>query len=205
MKKDLKFPGLLLFFSVLGFCCYAQPVRVVSVPKDSVKGLVDVLHLLYAVHNFKDKMKIQELELRTMRGLDTVDSLQFGKDSLIVNFYNPERKLLKKIVQKYRVPKRKYDYSTVYFYNETGLLDYSELWHIYDESIGTRSADSVKRRSRLTCRRYEYDEQGRLVRYVGSFPTPITMETLYTYHASGNPSKTARKLSAFEFWDERKE
>ncbi|MCM5527882.1 hypothetical protein [Parasegetibacter sp. NRK P23] len=117
MKKDLKFPGLLLFFSVLGFCCYAQRVRVVSVPKDSVKGLVDGLHLLYAVHNFKDKMKIQELELRTMRGLDTVDSLQFGKDSLIVNFYNPERKLLKKIVQKYRVPKRKYDDSTVYFYN----------------------------------------------------------------------------------------
>ena len=204
MKRNLKIPGLFLFLIVLSSCCYAQPVRVVSTKKDTAEKKQEAFHLLQDVWRFREKMKIKELELRTVSALNTIDSLQYGKDSLIANFYNPERMLLKKIVQKFYVPKRIHDDSTVYFYNERGLLEYSEMWEIYPKPTVAGQREFPYERIKSTCRRYEYDAQGRVVRYLGSFPTPRMMEFVYTYDSSGKRSTTARNIHPIEYWEERK-
>lgn len=197
---------LLLFWFLINFNqpTIAQPTKVVTVKKDSLRKSEEIFYFLNQVYRFKERMKVQELELRTMRNLDTVDSLEFGLDSLIVNFYSHERTLLKKTVTRYNSPHKKYNDSTVFFYNQNGLLEYSEMWHIYPKFKVTQMGDSTAERIRITCRRYEYDSQMKLIRYIASFPTPITMETIYTYDLSGKLSKNIRQIRRTEFWEDGK-
>jgi YD repeat-containing protein len=71
-----------------------------------------------------------------------------------------------------------YEDSTVVYYNKNGLIEYSEMW----QPIGKKNQQKTK----LTCRRYEYDDQNRVTRYVVNYPTPRTAEYTYTYDSLGN-------------------
>jgi hypothetical protein len=139
---------------------------------------------------------LQQYELRVLKELGKVDSLLFGKDSLITLFTSMAGKPLMRVTQKNRGLQNVYEDSIVVYYNKNGLIEYSEMWQI----IGKNNLKKMK----LTCRRYEYDDQNRVIHYVVNYPTPSTMEYIYTYDSSGNVTKNGRTIDQFAFWDEIK-
>ena len=101
-----------------------------------------------------------------------------------------------RITEKHKNGENNFKDSIVVFYNKNGLIEYSEMWR----PMGKKKERDMK----LTCRRYEYDDQNRLIRNVASYPTPRTMEWIYTYDSAGNVTRDGRTLSQFDFWDSEK-
>lgn len=139
----------------------------------------------------------QQYEIRLLKELGKVDSIRYGTDSLITTFTSKAGVPLLRITEKNRNPQNNFEDSTVVFYNKNGLIEYSEMWQ-------TEARNSL-RKMKLTCRRYEYDDQNRVKRYVVSYPTPRTMEYTYTYtlDSAGNTIRNEAARS-IDFWDEPK-
>jgi hypothetical protein len=195
MKLSNKCATFFLLFAIAAFNCYGQ-VTPKKNNTDTIVPKAALGHFKQTIYSLREKVKLQQYELRVLKELGKVDSLSYGKDSLITLFTSMAGKPLMRVTQKNRGLQNVYEDSIVVYYNKNGLIEYSEMWQI----IGKNNLKKMK----LTCRRYEYDDQNRVIHYVVNYPTPSTMEYIYTYDSSGNVTKNGRTIDQFAFWDEIK-
>jgi hypothetical protein len=195
MKLWTKGPTFLLLFAIAALNCYGQEIpkknnRDTTVPKAVLGDFKQTIYFL------REKVKLQQYELGVLKELGKVDSSSYGQDSLVTLFTSRAGKPLKRITEKKRGLLNNYEDSNVVYYNKNGLIEYTEMWQI--------EGKKKLRKMKLTCRRYEYDDQNRVTRCVINFPAPATEEFLFTYDSSGNVTRTDRKIDPFTFWDEIK-
>jgi len=182
-----KCPIFFLLFAMTAFNCYGQDT---TVPKATLG------HFKQTIYFLQEKAKLQQYELGVLKELGKVDSLPYGQDSLITLFTTRAGKPLMRVTQKNRGLLNNYEDSNVVYYNINGLIEYTEMWEV--------EGKKKLRKMKLTCRRYEYDDQNRLIHCVINYPTPATAEYVFTYDPSGNVTRNERKINPFTFWDEIK-
>jgi hypothetical protein len=147
-------------------------------------------------YRFKNEARVQQYELNVYKALGRIDSLRYGTDSLITEFISKTGQPLLRVKQKQLIAQNIYDDSTVFYYNKNGLVEYSEMWE-------TESKKTL-RKIKLTCRRYEYDDQNRVIYCVVDYPTPRTEESVFTYDSHGKVIRNDRTIDQFDFWNEFK-
>lgn len=203
MKLSNKCLTFFLLFAIAAFNCYAQ-----GTPKknntDTIVPIAVLGHFKQTIYFLQEKVKLQQYELRVLKELGKVDSVRYGKDSLITLYTSKAGKPLMSVTQKYVTLQNKNEDSIVVYYNKNGLIEYSEMWQIREKEKRSSSEDPVREGTKLTCRRYEYDDQNKLIHYVVNYPTPATLEYIYTYDSSGNVTRNERTINRFAFWDEIK-
>lgn len=195
MKLSNKCLTFFLLFVIAAFNCRGQESPKKN-NKDTTVPKAVLGHFKQTIYFLQEKVKLQQYELRVLKELGKVDSLPYGQDSLITLFTSRAGKPLMRVTQKNRGLQNIYEDSIVVYYHKNGLIEYSEMWQIE----GKKKLQKMK----LTCRRYEYDDQNRVIHYVVNYPTPSTVEYIYTYDSSGNVTKSERVIGQFAFWDEIK-
>lgn len=196
MKLPTKCPTFFLLFAIAAFNCHGQEVPKKTSSRDTIIPMAVLVNFKQTIYLLQEKIKLQQYELRVLKELGKVDSLRYGKDSLTTLYTSKAGKPLMRITQKNRGLQNIYEDSNVVYYNKKGLIEYTEMWQIE----GKKKLQKMK----LTCRRYEYDDQGRVIHYVVNFPAPATIEYVYTYDSAGKVTRTQRKINQFTFWDEIK-
>jgi hypothetical protein len=190
MNMANKFPILFLLFAIAVFNSFGQEFPY-KPKKDTTIPMSALFHFKQDIYYLKEKVKLQQYEIRVLKELGKIDSLQYGNDSIVTLYTSKAGIPLLRITEKHKNDQNNFKDSIVVFYNKNGLIEYSEMW----QPMGKKK----ERDMRLTCRRYEYDDQNRVIRYVANFPTPRTLHVIYTYDSSGNVTKSSRV--DLDFWD----
>jgi hypothetical protein len=203
MKLSNKCLTFFLLFVIAAFNCRGQESSKKN-NKDTTVPKAVLGHFNQTIYFLQEKVKLQQYELRVLKELGKVDSVRYGKDSLITLYTSRAGKPLMRVTQKYVTLQNKNEDSIVVYYHKNGLIEYSEMWQIREKQKRPSSEDPVREGTKLTCRRYEYDDQNRIIHYVVNYPTPSTLEYIYTYDSAGNVTKNGQTIRRVEFWDEIK-
>jgi hypothetical protein len=188
-----KCPLFFLLFVIVAVNSYAQEFPYKRSKQDTTIPMSALFHFKQDIYYLREKVKLQQYEIRVLKELGKIDSLQYGNDSIVTLYTSKTGVPLLRITEKHKNPQNNFEDSIVVFYNKNGLIEYSEMW----QPMGKKKERDMK----LTCRRFEYDDQNRLIRQVSSYPTPRVVEWIYTYDAAGNFTKDGRTLYNFDFWD----
>lgn len=191
MNLVKKYPIFFLLFAITAFKSYAQEYPYPRSQKDTTIPMSALFHFKQDIYYLKEKIKFQQYEIRVLKELGKIDSLQYGNDSIVTLYTSKTGVPLLRITEKNKNLQNNHEDSNVVYYNKNGLIEYSEMW---------QSEGKLKlRKMKLTCRRYEYDDQNRVIRYAANYPTPRTIVILYTYDSAGNVTKDIR--TDLDFWD----
>lgn len=193
MNLAKKCPIFFFLFSVTAFNCYSQVPYKIKSPRDTIIPKSAIFHFNQDIYYLREKVKLQQYEIRVLKELGKIDSLQYGNDSIVTLYTSKTGLPLLRITEKHKNRENNFEDSIVVFYNKNGLIEYSEMW----QPLGKKKERDMK----LTCQRYEYDDQNRLIRNVSSYPTPRVVERIYTYDSAGNATRDGRTLLNFDFWD----
>ena len=187
----LKYPLFFLLFYMANVTSNAQGIPFKKSYKDTLIPMSALFDLKQTIFHFRNEVRAQQYELNVYKALGKIDSLHYGTDSLITVFISRAGQPLLRVKQKQLIAQNIYDDSIVVYYNKNGLIEYSEIWQ-------TESKKTL-RKMKLTCRRYEYDDQNRVIHYVVDYPTPRTLEYVYTYDADGKVIRNERTINRFNF------
>lgn len=201
MKHLLTSSKLLLLLLLVALHGLGQSTQPTTNKQDTTIPKAAIGHFKQEIYRYKEKVHLQALEIRVLKETAKVDSVRFGEDSLIVTYTSASAKPLKIVTQKFRIPQRSYNDSIVIYFNKDGLIEYKEMWHIHEKRKRPSSEEFFQERMKLTYRRYEYDDQNRLIRQVVHYPTPRTIEYTYTYDSSGNQATHSSRFNHLDFWD----
>ena len=123
------------------------------------------------------------------------DSVQYGKDSLIVNLRNNIRKLVVSYFVTYRTDMVD---STITYYNEHELPVYKEK--IF-KKIKTEKGKQIIVIDAIVYYRYKYDSKNRLSEEIIKYPTPKLIRRIYHYDDSGNLISITGDSKLTSLWD----
>jgi hypothetical protein len=183
-----------LLFVIAAFNSFGQKYPYTRSKQDTTIPMSALFRFKQDIYYLREKIKLQQYEIRVLKELGKVDSLQYGNDSIVTLYTSKTGVPLLRITEKHKNPQNNFEDSIVVFFNKNGLIEYSEMW----QPMGKKKERDMK----LTCRRYEYDDQNRVIRYMANYPNPRTVAVIYTYDSSGNVTKDIR--TDLDFWDERK-
>jgi hypothetical protein len=193
MNLAKKHPIFFILFAITATNCYSQVSNKMKSPNDKTIPQTTAFHYNQDIYYLREKIKLQQYEIRVLKELGKTDSLQYGNDSIVTLYTSKTGLPLLRITEKHKNRQNNFEDSIVVFYNKKGLVEYSEMW----QPMGKKKERDMK----LTCRRFEYDDQNRVIRYVASYPTPRVVEWIYTYDSTGHFTRDGRTISSFDFWD----
>ena len=185
MNLAKKCPLFFILFAITAINCYSQVSNKTKSPNDKTIPQTTVFQYNQDIYYLREKIKLQQYEIRVLKELGKTDSLQYGNDSIVTLYTSKSGLPLMRITEKHKSGNN-FEDSIVAFYNKNGFIEYSEMW---------------QRGTKLTCRRFEYDDQNRVIRYIASYPTPRVVEWIYTYDSTGNFTRDGRTIPSFDFWD----
>ena len=91
--------------------------------------------------------------------------------------------------------------SVVTHFNIKGQTVYSEWWTITCDNPDTIDNELVIFKYKRSYYRYEYDKEGRIIRYVLHLSTPLTRRILFSYDTNGNKTQSVERINEYDFWN----
>ena len=140
MKLSNKCPIFFLLFAIVAFNCYGQETPKTAYNPDTTVPKAALGNFKRTIYSLREKIKLQQYELGVFKELGKVDSLPYGKDSLITLYTSKAGKPLMRVTQKHLGFQNKFEDSIVVYYNKNGLIEYQEMW----QNIGKQKPEKMK-------------------------------------------------------------
>src|SRR5688500_18013771 len=117
-----------LLVAIAAFNSYGQEFPYTKSKRDTTIPMSALFSFKQDIYYLKENIKLQQYELRVLKELGKVDSLQYGNDSIVTLYTSKTGIPLLRITEKHKNHQNNFEDSIVVFYNKNGLIEYSEMW-----------------------------------------------------------------------------
>jgi hypothetical protein len=157
------------------------------------------------IFRYKDSTRRLTYEANVITGTSVLDTVCNGKDSVLILFYNSNRRVLKRHVTYLAKDGCIIGEKTEYM----NIEEKPEFEVTYDAPCYTKAEiieiekDGSKAFRKMTFyyTRYKYDSKGRVVERFFWYPRVTVRRFTYTYYFNGETTSTSVRIKEREFWD----
>ena len=182
---------IIIIFILSGNSCFTQDKRDTTTPKTSLHDL------RIAKKNHRDSNKFKEFEIRLLKELNKIDTIQNSSDTIVINFYAKTGKLLR--IQKTYYISNVISDSIVLYFNRAGLEEYFCYWKCICSS--NKDTFNIRFFIPINCQRYQYDKLNRLIKKVETETWPNVRRMIFKYDINGNRIAEMEIINHSQFWE----
>jgi hypothetical protein len=153
-----------------------------------------------AIYQLTDSLKRAQYKNIFFENFTSVDSLVYGKDSVIINYRSKQGKLIKRVTKLFIDSSDLIAYEKVEYCNKLQLPEFVEHWETarweFNESMFVRKIYSYER--------FVYDSFGRKIIWLKFYPavSRYTARRIeYNFTSDGRQSTSMSRVKIEAFWD----
>lgn len=168
--------------------------------RDTVISKIKLDSLKTTIYQLTDSLKRAQYKNNFFESLTSVDSLVYGKDSIIINYRSKDGKLIKRNTKIFIDSTDQLAYEKVEYCNKLQLPEFVELWETarweVNESMFTRRIYSYER--------FVYDSIGRKIIWLKFYPavSRYTARRIeYNFTSDGRQTTSMSRVMIEAFWD----
>lgn len=183
---------LILAFSEATFAQHSADTTITRSQLDSLET---------ELYKLKDQCRRLEYQNNVYASLHAVDSLVYGKDSVIISYRAKDGKLLKRHKKEYREDSS-VSYEKVEFCNSVGQTEFVEQWE-HARSLD-QELEQVFSWIIYSYERFEYDSIGRVITWIKFYPSISKSKARtfrFEYNAEGKRTFSRTFIAKERFWD----
>ncbi|MEO5942590.1 MAG: hypothetical protein ABIP30_15650 [Ferruginibacter sp.] len=152
------------------------------------------------IYKMADSLKRAQYENVFFKNYNSVDSLTFSKDSVVLNYRDKNGKLIKRITKQFYDSDGSFDYETIDYLNKQQIPEFVEHW----ETARAEINGQIFKRKIYSYERFVYDSIGRMITWLKFYPA-VSRSTVrhitYHYSLTGTQTSTMNRIKIEKFWD----
>ena len=180
---------------------FRSHVAIAQDNNDGQKSMIRKDSAERVIYKLKDSLRRLQYEYSSGSYKNTIDSISYGIDSIVISYKTKTGQLIKKHIKEY-FTKEGFSYEVIAHYNSLGQIEFEEHW----ESVKwPRDSSSYFTWKIYSYDRFVYDNKGRVISFIQFHPEYISRRYVkrmeYKYDENGKQTSTRISIPIEKFWD----